>query len=612
MNKGLWWAAAAMLVLVPHPSAPAKESKSIISSKHNLTVTGPGSVKAALGQDVCNFCHTPHMEQQGFAMWDMKAPRSYITYKSSTIKAAVGQPTGSSRLCLSCHDGTIALGAAQDSKLSKLFSGGASRLRRPANLGIDLSDDHPISFEYDSSLAARSGELEHPAMLKAGVQLDENSQVQCTTCHSPHDDRYGKFLVMDNKYSQLCTACHRLSYWSMSSHKISNATWRGGGASPWPHTAYTTVAANGCENCHRPHTAGGREWLLNFDAAEDNCYACHNGSVAATNIRKEFEKPFRHPIEAARRVHKPDEDPLWMKRHVTCNDCHNPHAANAVKAVAPVASGSLAQVAGVSSSGSSLKRSNFEYELCYRCHADNPGTKKPMVTRQIFEKNLRLKFRPSNASYHPVENVGRNSSVPSLIRPYTQSSRIYCTDCHNGNSGSKFGGTGPNGPHGSIWEPILEQQLMINDFTAESVQSYAMCYKCHNRNSILSNQSFPEHSRHVVEQKAPCTACHDSHGVRENKHLINFDKTIVAPNQQGAIAYESRGNRTGSCSLFCHNQEHDRRVYPKQAGQSMAPLQPGSQSGRGGQISPQGFPRRPMNRLPGVSPRIYRNGRSAQ
>jgi hypothetical protein len=184
-----------------------------------------------------------------------------------------------------------------------------------------------------------------------------------------------------------------------------------------------------------------------------------------------------------------------------------------------------------------------------------------VVTRYVFEKNLRLKFRPSNASFHPVENIGKNRAVPSLLLPMTPSSRIYCTDCHNSDSRSSAGGSAPNGPHGSLWRPILERQLVTADLTSESTSAYALCYKCHDRNSILADQSFPEHSRHIVSEKTPCTACHDPHGVKDTAHLINFDATIVFPNQNGQPEYEDNGMFSGTCSLICHNENHDPKSY---------------------------------------------------
>jgi predicted CXXCH cytochrome family protein len=562
MPKWIFWALMALSFVFHHGNG---EARSIFLTKHNLSASGPGTIKATVEKPVCDFCHPPSHRGLAKPSWNRELPEIiYTTYQSSSLKAAVGQPNGASRLCLSCHDGTIALGALKSEKQPIPFGGGAVRMPvGRTNLGTDLSDDHPVSFVYDGALASRNGQLEYPAALKRAVKLDKFGYLQCTSCHNPHDDVYGKFLVMENTYSALCTTCHKKKNWSMSTHRSSNATWNGRSPRPWPHTSYTTVSANGCENCHRPHTAGGRERLLNYAVEEENCYPCHNGNVARKNVRKEFDKPYRHPIESSRGVHNPVEDPLRSPRHVECVDCHNAHVANASPASPPMASGRLAGVVGISSSGATVNPVVYEYELCLRCHGNNPGTKPPVVNRIIFEKNLGQKFKSSNASYHPVEATGKNPDVPSLVAPYTTSSLIYCTDCHNSDSGPGVGGAGPNGPHGSIWSPILERQLITTDYTNESSQAYALCYKCHNRSSILSDQSFNKHRKHILDKRTPCTACHDPHGVSASTHLINFDKTIVFPSDQGILRFEDRGRFSGACYLKCHNVNHNPLTYSK-------------------------------------------------
>jgi hypothetical protein len=151
---------------------PPSEARSILQSKHNLSVSGPGTLKATVSKPVCEFCHTPHHAGQAQPLWNKDLPAIlYTTYQSSTMKAAVGQPNGASRLCLSCHDGTIALGMLRSENQPVPFSGGVSTL--PAgrtNLGIDLSDDHPISFTFDNTLAVRNGQLEFPSNLIGPVK----------------------------------------------------------------------------------------------------------------------------------------------------------------------------------------------------------------------------------------------------------------------------------------------------------------------------------------------------------------------------------------------------------------------------------------------------------
>src|SRR5205823_4264425 len=124
-------------------------SQSLITSKHNLSVTGPGTVKATSENEVCIFCHTPHNGSKSGPLWNKKDPNvTYTIYNSSTTHAAIGQPDGGSVMCLSCHDGTIALGSVVSSGNAISFGGVTNMPAGDANLGTNLSDDHPISFVY--------------------------------------------------------------------------------------------------------------------------------------------------------------------------------------------------------------------------------------------------------------------------------------------------------------------------------------------------------------------------------------------------------------------------------------------------------------------------------
>lgn len=472
-------------------------------------------------------------------------------------------------MCLSCHDGTIALGKLLNRTSNVSMSGGATTM--PAgnsNLGTDLSDDHPISINYNSALAAaHNGELADPATLTGKVKLDSTGQLQCTTCHDAHDDTNGKFLVVPNQASALCQMCHTKSVWTTSSHRTSAATWSGSGTNSWPHTSGATVAANACENCHRPHSAGGRKWLLNSAAEENNCYACHNGNVAAKNIQSEFTgKTSIHSVALTTGTHDPAEAAVIQSRHVECVDCHNPHANNSTTGPMP---GSLAGVRGIAITGTEVKTATAEYQICLRCHADSPGKPSPRTTRQIAQGNVRLEFDPGNPSFHPVAGRGKNTNVPSLISPWTVTSTMKCSDCHNNNAGPGAGGTGPKGPHGSTWKPLLERQYVTADYTTESAAAYALCYKCHNRNNFInSGGSFSYHMKHIVEFRTPCNVCHDPHGVSStqgnatnNSKLINFDTSVVKATSGGVLKYVSTGPNRGQCYLVCHGKSHNPYNY---------------------------------------------------
>lgn len=542
-------------------------SQSIVTSVHNLSASGPGSVIASSESEVCIFCHTPHHSSPMGPLWNRSDPGIvYTLYNSSTIQAAPGQPDGASILCLSCHDGTIALGNVLNRTSDIDFTAGITIL--PAgtkNLSTDLSDDHPISFTYNSALAASDGQLKDPASIMLPVTL-ENDKVQCTSCHDPHRNAFTDFLKLSNKNSELCFSCHNRDYWVASSHSTSAATWNGSGTNPWPHTTLENVSENACENCHTPHNAGGDWRLMNYQAEESNCLNCHNGNVASTNIEQQLSKQYIHDVYSYSQYnleHDPNEDGLVITQHVECEDCHNPHAVRENPANAPNANGFIEGLKGVDESGNPVFPLQYQYELCYRCHADSPTKPASPTSRQIEQNNVRLEFDLNNPSFHPIEGPGRNTNVPSLIgSSYTESSIIYCTDCH-----ASDGAGAPAGPHGSNYPSILKYQYLTADFTVESYSSYELCYRCHDRNSILGDDSFDDHKTHIEGEDTPCNSCHDPHGISSTQgnasnssNLINFDLSIVFPVTGGPYAgqlrYEDTGNFSGRCYLRCHGQNH--------------------------------------------------------
>ena len=549
------WLGIFLMVLFPMQAVP----QSIVNSKHNLSVTGPGEVKASSESEICIFCHTPHSSLPSTPLWNKDEPGyTYTLYHSSTVQAAPGQPDGSSILCLSCHDGTTALGSVMSREVSIEFTGGITVIPDGAShLSTDLRDDHPISFDYTTGLAAADGQLKDPASILPPVML-ERGRLQCTSCHDPHRNLTGEFLVVTRQFSELCLSCHDRDHWSASSHRNSTATWNGNGTDPWPRTEYPNVAENGCENCHNPHNAGNSQRLMNYLAEENNCLSCHNGNVASTNLLSQLTKPYLHNVYGYNLDHDAGEETLLLSMHVECEDCHNPHAVQSSPATAPAANGALTGVRGVDQNGNPVDPIQYAYELCYRCHGDSPAKPASRTARQVEQNNVRLEFNSSNPSHHAVHVAGPNPNVPSLISPLTESSIIYCTDCHGSD------GTGaPSGPHGSIYPALLKYRYQTADYTTESPSAYELCYQCHSRNSILNNDSFDDHDKHIRDLQTPCNACHDPHGISHtqgnsvnNAHLINFDLNIVSPSNNGSLRYESLGAFSGRCYLSCHGRNH--------------------------------------------------------
>ena len=578
------WISAAALAGLYAASAYAD----LAGSKHNLSVSGPGPITATTESQTCIFCHTPHNAGPAVPLWNhpLSAVAGYSTYASTTltVTAPLQQPTGSTKLCLSCHDGTVALGQTVNDGLIALQNTGPLGTMPPgsSNLGTDLRDDHPVSFQRNPAHPETS---DPPA--GDPVHLDPAGEVQCTSCHEPHtedlDPVTRRFLVKVNQASAVCATCHQVDFWSAnpSSHKTSTRAYT---PAQGAHTGYATVADNGCESCHRPHSGNTPQRILKF-VEEATCDACHDGAVATVDVSADFQKAVTHPTYSVTpSAHDAAESPLnpaatlpevnaGAPRHAECQDCHNPHAAFAQAASAPDVTGALKGTWGIDSAGLKRDPAVAEYEICYKCHADSANKPQPLglpyppySRRQIVQFNTRLEFDPANPSHHAVEGPGANPDVPSLLAPYTTSSVIYCTACHNSDTGPAAGGAGASGPHGSAYNHILERNLNVGDNNSGTnfAQMYALCFKCHNQTSILGDDSFPAHRRHVDNDNTSCVVCHDAHGisatqgnVTNNAHLINFDTSIVLPNNDGILRFEDRGTFQGACYLRCHNKNHD-------------------------------------------------------
>ncbi|MCL5271266.1 MAG: cytochrome c3 family protein, partial [bacterium] len=288
-----------------------RAQQSVLNTPHNLSVTGPGPVKAAGEDRVCIFCHTPHGARTDAPLWNRRDSTAvYLPYNSPSLKAQPGQPTGASKLCLSCHDGTVALGDLVSEKAIVPTAPSATIPAGPGLIGTDLRDDHPISFNYFESLSLAGDRLTAPATWDTRVKLDPASEVQCTTCHEPHDNQWSNFLVMSNQDAALCQQCHRYPYFGQTAHSLSPRQWNGVGVDPWPFTDYPDVRTNACLNCHRSHHAGGQADLVSSDLEEDVCHVCHNGNVSSSNLEAVFQKFSHHPVERYRGAHEDGESPL--------------------------------------------------------------------------------------------------------------------------------------------------------------------------------------------------------------------------------------------------------------------------------------------------------------
>jgi predicted CXXCH cytochrome family protein len=118
------------------------------------------------------------------------------------MNATVGQPGAVSKLCMSCHDGTVAIGNFGTITSDNHLVTGKSLI------GTNLSNDHPIGFTYDAALVSADPGLVSPTtVVTAGLPLF-SSKMECSTCHGVHDNTNAPFLRKTNASSALCLTCH--------------------------------------------------------------------------------------------------------------------------------------------------------------------------------------------------------------------------------------------------------------------------------------------------------------------------------------------------------------------------------------------------------------------
>ncbi|MCB9849758.1 MAG: hypothetical protein H6817_03545 [Phycisphaerales bacterium] len=559
-------------------ASAAYADESVVNSPHDLSARGPNRIRAVHEDEVCIFCHTPHNAAPQTPLWNREDPQLYYRiYESSTTDARIDQPSGPSKMCLSCHDGSLALGNVLSRPITEPIVMTArtmppGRFDANSDLTNDLSDDHPIGFRYDRQLANVDSEIRPPEVVSRELPLGVHAEVHCTTCHDPHNNELGEFLRVTDQMSAICVSCHEMNGWRHGAHGLSKKTISGRAVDPRERLKYSTVADNACASCHKIHSAPQRERLLRFQREEDNCLNCHSGDVARYNIAADLGKRSNHDSRWRTGIHDPEETPFNMSRHAECVDCHNPHASRernigAVQGtLGQTVKGPNVGVNGITITGRAIDEAQFGYEICFKCHSDGVLRPRQANSRQVTQTNTRLEFQTSNPSFHPVAGPRRNNDVVSLIAPLRVGSTVTCIDCHNSDNARFAGGTGANGPHGSLYEPLLVRNYETADFTAESADAYSLCYSCHSRDSILNNESFPLHRRHVVDFRTPCSVCHDAHGVyrgqgNANNHsnLINFDLSVVSAADTGTgrlLQYEDTGRLAGNCTLVCHGSTH--------------------------------------------------------
>jgi len=236
-------------------------SKSAPHNLNNLLGTGGTNLNPGGDTEICLPCHTPHATPGAVPsgsgtvgtsglLWNHQVDmtKTYTMYTvvqpvivngTTTAQPSNAQLDTTSRLCLSCHDGAIAVdsygGASGTLMIGTLTSHGASApgAYQIAAGGTDLSADHPVGVPYPGLVggvftADPSNQFNDPTLggnfTSGGVGGAGNISggpgvklvtladgvtpgVGCGTCHEPHNANYW-YLRMSNTGSAMCLTCH--------------------------------------------------------------------------------------------------------------------------------------------------------------------------------------------------------------------------------------------------------------------------------------------------------------------------------------------------------------------------------------------------------------------
>jgi predicted CXXCH cytochrome family protein len=251
------------LLLASPAVAGVAPGTGVVASSHDLSANGAYTSGDALNR-VCIYCHAPHntyklskanggpanasigggpQASDAFdylPLWNhtLQANTAYSMYYAGPgapsdpanprAQQTLGKqvPGSVSLLCLSCHDGSVAVNSYGNSSQPINSQGPATKFINSGYvIGKDqyLGNHHPIGFDYDAVAAVDTNIVTSAGAAfggSAGVVKDHlfssavtgsTRTMECATCHSVHNkDNSGEsFLWKSDAGSALCLTCHK-------------------------------------------------------------------------------------------------------------------------------------------------------------------------------------------------------------------------------------------------------------------------------------------------------------------------------------------------------------------------------------------------------------------
>ncbi len=259
MKRCLLFSMALILVLLPLPVwAQTAPGGGLLGSAHDFTlVHGTTTPRTAGGVPVglCTYCHTPHKAAQTLLLWNHTlSQNTFFWSDATTTMGGTLLPTistawsGPTKLCLSCHDGSVAVAdllwfnaqAWQGANALSTFTLSRVPAFQTATTSGDLAGNHPVAFPYpyngspnsyngvttgnrvilteyvDDPTASGIRLFNDVGLAVSAGPVSGHTGMECSTCHDPHNgptvqDLYlirGKLGGSDTHY--ICLMCHKM------------------------------------------------------------------------------------------------------------------------------------------------------------------------------------------------------------------------------------------------------------------------------------------------------------------------------------------------------------------------------------------------------------------
>lgn len=227
----------------------------MVATAHDFTFDVDGHNHTGYTEvGLCTFCHTPHKAYQTRLLWNHTLPPQDYTWDITNTQG--GTPltviaggsagwSGPSKLCLSCHDGSVAVGdiawfdegphsGAGNEVNTKKISDTAFQV----GVGGDMKGNHPVAVPYPYLGATNTY---HGVTTGAGVDLTDwlpsagtgirlfhdngtlvsagavagQTGIECSSCHDPHNgpqaigDMFLRGNLTGNDANYICLKCHK-------------------------------------------------------------------------------------------------------------------------------------------------------------------------------------------------------------------------------------------------------------------------------------------------------------------------------------------------------------------------------------------------------------------